>query len=224
MVGCRRCTPQTEVADLYSAEDVAASLRRVASAWRFGPGPNVCFVDSEPFRHPSLPEIIGAAAQLGFERIRLRTDAGALSRSGNAPGVLGAGVRHLEVVLLGDSGSHDALTGREGLFGMVELGVNAFTTAAEERGEAVAVSALIPACRHNAALLPEAVGAAARIGACAVVLEASQLKRNATNAALVAAALQTATVNRMAGSVRGGERVGPVVYERAPWDSCEVQP
>lgn len=224
VVACRRCAAEAEVPVMYPSEDIAAKLRAAASSWRFGPGPNVSFVGAEPFRHPSLPDIIGAAAQLGFERIRLRTDAGALSRSGNAPGILDAGVRHLEVVLLGDTGSHDALSGRVGLFGLVEMGVAAFTTAAGQRGDAAVVSVLIPACRHNAAVLPEAVGAAARLGACAVVLDAGRLKRNTANEALVAAALQTATVNRVAGSVSGWDDASAAVYERPPWDSRGVAP
>ena len=90
------------------AEAVRTEVASAANAWSGGPGPNVLFVGAEPFSHPELPVLVAAAVAAGYERIGLRTDAGALSMPGNAEGVLSAGVLHLQLVLTGgDGASHD---------------------------------------------------------------------------------------------------------------------
>ena len=150
----------------------------------------------EPFAHPELPLIVSAAANAGVERIGLRTDAGALSIPGNAEGVLGAGVRHLQVVLLGGAATHDDLTGRTGLFDAAMRGVGAFRSAAQAAGACVAVTALIPACAHNVADLPAAVAALAAAGAVTVMIAPTAAARQARGFAdWIAAAVDTGMVN-----------------------------
>jgi len=170
---CLRCTPQTD-ARFDSAESIGALVAEAASAWSDGPGPNVFFTGPEPFSHPELPDLVAGAAGSGVERIGLRTDAGALSIPGNAEGVLAAGVRHLQVVMLaGSAGKHDGLSGRVGLFEAASAGVSAFVAAAHASHENVAVMGFVPACAHNMSELPAAVAALARLGALAVEIAVS---------------------------------------------------
>jgi molybdenum cofactor biosynthesis enzyme MoaA len=221
VLGCRRCTPAAAQGAVHPADSVIRCLDEIAAAVD-GDRRNVSFVGMEPFRHPELPLIVGAASQRGFARIRLVTDGGALARGGNAAGVIAAGVRQVELVLLGPPAVHDDLSGRPGLFAAAESGVASFVRAAESAGAAVAVSSVLRACPHNAAELPAAVAAAARLGVGAIVIDVADLKASQTNQDVVFAALDTATVNRVAASLRGWPDEGPAIYRRAPWDLCEV--
>lgn len=162
---CVRCTGGGPEARPHPASSIADEIARVAADWLRGPGPNVSFTGFEPFSHPELPAIVGAAAENGFERIRLSTDAGALAHGGNAAGVIGAGVRQLEVIVLGDDGVHDELCGCPGLLGAARAGVAAFMAAAAAQGVLVTVSGRVPVCAHNARHLPDAVAALAEMGA-----------------------------------------------------------
>ena len=110
---CVRCAPHASAA-MRPATLVLADVTAVCASWSDGPGPNVSLVGAEPFAHPELPLLVQGAVEAGCERIRLRTDAGALSAGNNAVGVLGAGVRHLEVVLLGGDAEHARRAGGQG--------------------------------------------------------------------------------------------------------------
>jgi len=222
---CCRCSPSQALGQPAALDEVAAALASVARAWSGGPGPNVTFIGFEPFSHPALPRLIEAATSQGFERIRLRTDGGALAQPGNAAGAFAAGVRHIEITLLGASELHDRLTGRPGLSSTVGTGVRAFEDAAEQASAAVSVTVHLPVCRHNVAGLAEAVATAARLGAVAVTLDAGGLPASDGNRALLAAALETATVNRVAAHVEGWAAEAPAfssTYDRAPWQDMSA--
>lgn len=210
IAGCVRCAGRAPSAP-RAAADVGEDLRLAASQLN-RPGPNVVLTGSEPFAHPELPTLVRLAADAGFERIRLRTDAGALSSPGNAEGVLGAGVRQLEVVLLGAGEVHDSLTGRPGLFAATTQGVSRFAAAADASGLEIAITGLVPVCRHNAQHVPEAVAALASLGAVAVTIDA---RRHALDAGVLRSALDTGTAGLVAVSVLGQEVDAP--YDRLPW-------
>lgn len=184
-------------------DSVRAALLHFSESWSSGPGPNVVFTGLEPFAHPELPALIAAARAAGFVRIRLRTDAGALGLGSNARGALDAGVTQIEVVCLGDGVQMDRLAGKPGLAAAQAAGVAAFRTAAREAEAVVTVIGLVPVCRHNAALVPGAVARLASLGAVAVHLDAAGCPPR--ERAHVIAALDTAAVNGIAGSVSGLE-------------------
>lgn len=207
----------------FSADAVKERLVASARSWSHGPGPNVSFIDFEPFAHLELPEIIRVATDLGYERVRLRTDAGALSMPGNAEGALGAGVRQLEVVMLADDDDHDRLTERPGLFAAAYAGVRAFLDAAQTANVPVAVTGLVPVCRHNAVLVPGAVVRLAELGVVAVHLDVSECTES--ERVFIVAALDTAAANAVAASVSGLPVEVPVPWAVRPWtvvDRVEV--
>jgi len=176
------------------ATRVLADVAEACGAWSDGPGPNVSFVGAEPFAHPELPLLVQGAVEAGCERIRLRTDAGALSAGNNAAGVFSAGVRHLEVVLLGgEANSHDGLVGREGAFAAAKAGVSAFGAVAAAQGLHVAVTGRIPICRHNRDHLLATVQALVALGAIAIQL--APVDGVTLDADRLAAASQSAVTN-----------------------------
>lgn len=220
LAGCARCDGAHAEARARDLADVSRDLAATAASWVDGPGPNVSFVGFEPFLHPALPDAIGVAVSSGFHRVGLRTDAGALSLPGNAEGALAAGVRQIEVVVLaGSAEDHDRLSGRPGLFAASCEGVRLFIRAAEAIGAHVVVTGLVPLCAHNERFAPDAVAALARMGASAVLLDASD--HAACSLAAVEAALDTATVNAMAGSATGVSGI-PDVYSQTPWRVLEA--
>lgn len=187
------------------AEAVRTEVASAANAWSGGPGPNVLFVGAEPFSHPELPVLVAAAVAAGYERIGLRTDAGALSMPGNAEGVLSAGVLHLQLVLTGgDGASHDSNTGRPGLFDSARHGVAQYKRAAMEAGLAVAITGYVSVCAHTMPGLPGIVATLAGLGAVAVELAVTP--RGAGEAGLLAwlgSAVDTGMVNGVWVSVSG---------------------
>lgn len=178
-----------------------------------GPGPNLVFTGFEPFAHPELPQLVGSAVDAGYERIRLRTDAGALAREGNAEGALHAGVRHFEIVVLGSRETHDRLTGRPGLFDAARAGASSVFAQAERLGVDIFVSGLVPVCRHNATVLAEAVASLASLGAAAVVIDTAS---HLPTLVELQPALDTAAVNAVAASVSSSDRT-PM-----PWRLVEL--
>ena len=167
---CVRCARATETS-MRAATRFLKRSAGICESWSCGPGPNISLVGAEPFAHPDLPTLVQGAMEAGCERLRLRTDAGALAVGGNAAGVIGAGVRQLEVVLLGgDAATHDALVGRAGALAATTAGVSAFLSAAAAAGANVAVVGRIPVCPHVRDGLLATVHALAGMGAVAIEL------------------------------------------------------
>lgn len=212
---CSRCRGAASAARPHELSRVAAAIEAVSWSSSDGPGPNLMLCGFEPFDHPHLPQLIAHAVESGFRRVALRTDAGALTVAANAAGVVSAGVRHIEVVLLGDEARHDALVGRPGSFAAAVAGCRAFLDAGRAQGEHVVVSALVPACRHNTSALTAAVAGAASAGSIAVRIDASAL--SASDANQVLAALETAAMSMMAGWVGGAPFDVPRPFDRQPW-------
>lgn len=215
---CARCGQRGEAA-ARDAADVAADMRRAVARWKDRPGPNVAFTGFEPFAHPQLPALVTAAVQAGVQRLRLRTDAGALASPGNAVGAFAAGVRQLEVVLLGGSAhSHDRLAERPGLFEAAAAGVAAWRAAAAEAGERTFVSLRVPVCRHNEADLPHIAAVAAAWHCEAIHFVAGD---DVASSDVVAAAFETATVHGVAAFVTAAS-VQPQVYATPLWREVDV--
>ena len=203
---CVRCEPHASAA-MRSATLVLADVTAVCASWSDGPGPNVSLVGAEPFAHPELPLLVQGAVEAGCERIRLRSDAGALSAGNNAAGVLGAGVRHLEVVLLGgDPSTHDELVGRQGAFAAAMAGVSTFGSVAAAQGAHVAVTGRIPVCRHNRDDLLATVQALVALGAIAIQLV--ELDGVELNDERLAAASQASVANGIWLDGATGRRLG----------------
>lgn len=226
--GCSECRRVARVP--RPAVDVVAEVRDL-TAKRTAPGcDGIAFTGFEPFAHPALPELISTAVSAGFDRIRLRTDAGALASGGNARGALDAGVRHLEIVLLGDEATHDRLTACPGLHAAASSGAASFVAAARQAGLAggsAVLTGYVPICRHNAASAPAAVAHLAALGAVAVQIDASAASERQRDAVL--AALETAAVNGIAGFVTGLRddpaadairAAVPSPQARAPWTAA----
>lgn len=172
-VRCTRCHGEPDGASFASVAEVEAAIASAVARSREagGPGPNVALAGPEPFAHPELPAVVAAAMRAGVRRLRLDTSGAGLLSPANAAGVLGAGVRHVEVVLLGGTpGVHDALAGRPGAFDAAVAGMRSFREAADAAGERVSVVVRVPACRHNLRETPAAVAAAVEAGADAVTI------------------------------------------------------
>jgi hypothetical protein len=152
-----------------------------------------------------LPAIVSGTIEAGVSRLRLEVDGGAFARPGNAEGALGAGVRHVQVTLLGGTeGIHDALAGGPGAFDAAIAGMAAFGAAVETAGVDAVATVLVPVCRHNVGDLPAAVGAAVGIGATSVLLrvEDGGIDLAAATPWLLAAC-DTGVVNRVWVEVEG---------------------
>lgn len=190
---CARCAARLPAVVMRDRDTIAAGLREIAAKWCDGVGPNVAFTGAEPFAHPDLPALIGTAVQSGFSRVRLDTDAGALSVAGNAPGVIAAGVRHINVMMLASGEAHDTLSARPGLYTAVVAGVAAFLDAAASAGVAACVTGRVPVCVHNVERVCDAVSALASMGAVSIELDGlgSEL-----SAEVVGSARETAVVQQ----------------------------
>jgi MoaA/NifB/PqqE/SkfB family radical SAM enzyme len=194
-VRCARCaTPVTS--EYRTTDSIVAEISAAAAASGDSPGPNVLLAGGEPFAHPELPALVAACVESGAERIGLQTEGGALAAHGNAAGVLGAGVRHVQVVVLAaDDVIADGLTGRPGRTRAVEAGVAAYLEAAREAGVAVAVTAVVPLCRHTIPALAQTVGLLASWGVHAVRLVPGDEPLPDSASVMIAAACDTGMVN-----------------------------
>jgi len=123
----------------------------------------------------------------------------------NASGVLAAGARHFRVTLLGGSpGLHDVLSGSPGAFDAALEGVAELHDAVQAQGVTACITALVPACRHNAHDLPATVGAAVEARMDAVVLRIDDGAGDVgAGAAWIAAACDTGVVNGVWVEVEG---------------------
>lgn len=198
---CASCAPLLEPVP----RDAAVIADEIVQAGADAPAATLLLAGSEPFRHPALPMLIGTAREAGFRAIRLRTDATEVALGENARGVVYAGVRQLEVVLLGgDAPTHDAHAGTPGAFDAALAGIRAFLAAAAEQGCAVAVSGAVPVCSHTRDHLPAIVGAFAGAGAVSVALEVGvPSTRPGGLDRWLGAAISTGTVNGVWTHVRG---------------------
>jgi hypothetical protein len=167
---CELCHGPAETG-VYTGASILTDLIAQALLEAQKTGRNVAFTGPEPFDHPELPSLVAMAASYGAARLRIDTDATALSNPANAAGSVAAGVRHLRVTLLGgSSGTHDALFGKPSAFEAALMGMRAFVRAGQEAELAVSLTALIPVCRHSVQDLPATVAAAAEGGAHSVLL------------------------------------------------------
>jgi molybdenum cofactor biosynthesis enzyme MoaA len=194
--GCARCA-QPAHASYRPLAEVARAIDGLAAGWSDAPGPNIVLTGPEPFAHPELPGLVAACVRSGVQRIAVETDGSALAVDDNASGLLSAGVRHLLVrVLAADAATGDACGERPRLVQAARTGIAAYLAAASEAGHTVAVTAVIPVCRHNVHALPASVASIATWGVHGVrLVSADQMPANGM--ALVQAACDTGMVNRL---------------------------
>jgi hypothetical protein len=167
---CERCHGPAEPG-VYTSASILTGIIAQAVLEAQKTGSDVAFTGPEPFDHPELPPLVAMAVSAGVARLRIDTDAAALSNPANAAGSMAAGVRHLRVTLLGgSSGTHDALLGKPCAFEAALMGMRAFVRAGQEAEVAISMTALVPVCRHNVRDLPAVVAAAGEAGAHSVLL------------------------------------------------------
>lgn len=174
--------------------DVIADVRRVVESWHEGPGPNVCFAGGDAFAHPELPSLVSETLRHGVERLRLTTAGPALCQGLNAQGVIDAGVRHIEVVVVNLSGGIGAGAQVASLDSVLG-GLGAFNEAARTRGVRVAPVARVMTCPHTFAATPATVAALASAGAVVVTVEFSG-SASLGDEAWINAVIDSGVVNR----------------------------
>ncbi|MBS3957373.1 MAG: hypothetical protein KGZ40_07580 [Clostridiales bacterium] len=195
-VSCGQCAPAslsgTAAAGYRPAEEIIAELIAARSV---DLSAGVLFTGLEPLAHPALPRIISAATDAGVERIGISTSAALFIAGGNATGAIGAGVRVIEIPLLGpDAATHDAYAGQKGAFEASRAGVGRFRDAAEETEVRVAVRGRVDVCAHTTPILPQVIVTFASWGAASVELRVrGSLPRSAIEQ--VHAACETGMVN-----------------------------
>lgn len=173
---------------------VIADVRRVGESWHEGPGPNVCLAGGDAFAHPELPALVSETLRQCVERLRLTTAGPALSQGVNALGVIDAGVRHIEVVVVNLSGGTGAGAHVASLDSVLG-GLGAFIEAARSRGVRVAPVARVKTCAHTFAAAPATVAALAAAGAVAITVELSEAAPFADDA-WANAVIDSGVVNR----------------------------
>lgn len=166
---CPECGDQTPL-EMRSAADVVSDVRRAIEAWHHGPGPNVSLGGGEAFAHPELPVLVSETLRQGVERLKLTTAGPALAQGLNATGVVDAGVRHIEVVVLSVQ-QGDRPRAQAAAFESVGAGISAFLEVAKTRGARVAVVARVMTCPHTYATAPTTVAALASAGAVTITIE-----------------------------------------------------
>jgi hypothetical protein len=204
-VRCSRCHGEAQAASYRPAAEVASEIAIACGLWEGLPGPNVSLTGAEPFGHPELPALVGAAVEARCQRLCIETDAVALRSPQNAGGSLMAGVRHLRWTLLGGTpGLHDALLGTPGaLDGSVE-GLRSFLSIAKNEAVPVSVTAVVPVCRHNVHDLPAAAGLAVDAGADRILLRVEDGGLDLSSALpWIVAACDTGVVNGVWVEVEG---------------------
>ncbi|MDO8950138.1 MAG: hypothetical protein Q7V61_06430 [Actinomycetota bacterium] len=168
------------------------------------PGPNLVLGGLEAFSHPELPALVVAAAAAGFVRIGLETGGGPLNVGENAAGAIHVGVRHLVIRFVPSVADDDPVATPIRASDAALAGIRAFLGAAAAADQKVAVSAVVPACRHTAPLLPVAVAELADAGVGAVRLVADGEGAYGSAAiAHVSAACDTGVVNGVWVEVEG---------------------
>lgn len=209
-VACRRCGRPTETSYLAAAA-VKDDLDRAHAA---GPAPTLLLCGPEPFDHPDLHGIVTHAVRSGFPRVGLRTSGVALAQGGTASEYISAGVRFVEVEMLGGSnGSHDELSGLAGSFDAALAGIAKVRAAAEAEGVRFALRGRVPICRHTLQESPGIVAVLAKAGMSSVELACPPNMVSAAASEWLCAACDTGTVNGVwvAISGIGPESLGPCV-------------
>jgi len=194
---CDRCPSTGSGVAFRESTEIRSQIDGAVRAWTTVPGPNLVLGGAEAFAHPELPALVGYAARASVGRIALETGGGPLTVGENAAGALHVGVRHVRVHYVPRAeGASDTAPFTASACELALAGIRAFLSAAEAKNARVAVSAIVPVCRHTAALLPAAVAELAAAGVGAVRLVGSE--GGSFGPALIAhvtAACDTGTVN-----------------------------
>lgn len=204
-IPCTACAPVPATLEHRPAEEIIIDVRRAVAGMAATPGPAILLGECEPFSHPELVSIVTQSVAAGVRRLGLRSDASALTRGDNASGAISAGVRRLDVTLLGgDESAHDRLYGRPGSFAVALAGMQAFREVGERMAVPVVLTGSVPVCRHVVTGIPAIVERFARSGASSVelVFEDPSIADTGTVKTIIAAC-ETGIVNGVWVSIRG---------------------
>lgn len=196
-VRCVECHGPAVPARYSGRDEIASAIELAIAEWKGRPGPNLAFGGPEPFGHADLPALVAVAIDGRAQRLWIDTDASALCSPVNARGAVNAGVRGITVALLGAvEETHDAISGEPGALAATLDGVRSFADAARVAAVEVAVTVVVPVCRHNVSELPAIVGRAVEAGAQRVVVRVEDGTVDLSSArALLTAACDTGVVN-----------------------------
>lgn len=226
-VACVRCG-RVGASAYRGTEDLLAELQAVACGWSAsdGPGPNITFVGAEPIAHPEFDRVLAAVRSSAMERVCLHTSGTPFGSLDLCRRVLDAGVNHIRlVVLAGDAGTHDTLTGQPGSFDAALRGIRELASAASSGPGPLMLCGRVPVCDHNIAALPEAVVALAGAGVRSVELEVSHDAADSRVRPWLVAAMETGMVNGVwvAPACAPSSTIGALPgWGRSPVELCQV--
>jgi pyruvate-formate lyase-activating enzyme len=154
-LNCRDCQIRGGGLVSVSKAEILAAMSSCAE-----PREGVSFFGGEPLLRSDLFDLIESGRQLGFPRIRLRTNGTLLADGRFLSRLLGAGCHHFEIKLFAaDSRIHDEMTGAPGSLEQAWAGVALLRrTLIPRRGEQQPfVGVLIPLRLDNVPRLPETI-------------------------------------------------------------------
>jgi len=186
---CGRCASHSDPV-FRPVEEIIPEIRQ-AALMHCGPVLNISFLGAEAFLHHDMPALVTAAIEADAHRVGVMTGGQALSHGSNAEGILHAGVRHVDIVCLGDEATHDGLAQTRGSYAAAREGVRTLRSAAEKAGLHIAVMGHVPVCRHNVHAIPDAVAGLISMGVVAVHLQPADDLDVARNIEWFGAAFQT---------------------------------
>lgn len=193
---CARCPSSGPGLAFGESAEIRTQIDEAVAGWVGVPGPNLVFGAAESFAHPELPALVAYAVRAGVERLALETGGGSLTTGENAAGALHVGVRHIIVHYVPRAAPVPDAAESMDTEMLALSGIRAFRRAADGRGVKVAISAVIPVCRHTGPYLPAAVADLADAGVGAVSLAGGGgVVEGSALLAQVTAACDTGVVN-----------------------------
>ena len=135
----------------------------------------IMFTAGEPTLRPDLPELIAAAASLGYERIGLISNGRRFAYADYAGKLVAAGLNHLLVSVHGHTAAlHDGLTRTPGSFDQAVAGLRNLARLRAKRGGSFRLICTTVLNRRNMDTVPEHVRFLRSFGPDEIVLNAIQ--------------------------------------------------
>jgi len=152
---CRECAARASGVPGRSKSEIIAALSAFAE-----PREGISFAGGEPLLRSDLLELIQAARELGFPRIRVRTNGTPLADPRFLHQLLGSGCHHFEIKLFaGEPRFHDRMTGVSGSLEQTWVGMESLRRAVipGRTDQQPFLGILIPLRPDNTAHLPQTI-------------------------------------------------------------------